>query len=184
MYLVNTRPDIFFAINTLSQFMVEPRRLHWVEEKHVLRYLRGTVDYGLSYIKRDGVKLMGFTDADSAGSTVDKKITSSCCFNLGSGVISWFNRKGKSVALSSIEAEYMVVSLAACEAIWLRKLLMGLFGQELETTIIECDNQSCIKLSENPMFHDRSKHIEIKFHFIRGCVQKGTVKLQYVTTSE
>jgi hypothetical protein len=90
----------------------------------------------------------------------------------------------KSVALSSAEAEYMAANLAACEAIWLRKLLMGLFGQELETTVIHCDNQSCIKLSENPVFHDRSKHIEIRFHFIRDCVQKGTVKLQYVPTGE
>jgi hypothetical protein len=78
----------------------------------------------------------------------------------------------------------MATSLAACEAIWLRKLLMGLFGQEMETTAIHCDNQSCIKLSKNPMFHDRSKHIEIKFHFIRDCVQKGVVKLKYVPTNE
>jgi hypothetical protein len=78
----------------------------------------------------------------------------------------------------------MAANLAACEAIWLRKLLMGLFGQELEATVIHCDNQSCIKLSENPVFHDRSKHIEIRFHFIRDCVQKGTVKLQYVPTGE
>jgi hypothetical protein len=184
MYLVNTRPDICFAVNTLSQFMVESRRVHWVAAKHVLRYLRGTVEYGLSYIQGDGVKLMGFTDADWAGNTVDRKSTSGCCFSLGSGVVSWFNRKQKSVALSSAEAEYMAASLAACEAIWLRKLLMGLFGQELETTVIHCDNQSCIKLSENPVFHDRSKHIEIRFHFIRDCVQKGTVKLQYVPTGE
>jgi hypothetical protein len=84
MYLVNTRPDICFAVNTLSQFMVEPRRLHWVAAKHVLRYLRGTVDYGLSYIQGDGVKLTGFTDADWAGNTVDRKSTSGCCFSLGS----------------------------------------------------------------------------------------------------
>jgi hypothetical protein len=73
MYLVNTRPDICFAVNTLSQFMVEPRRVHWVATKHVLRYLRGTIEYGLSYIQGDGVKLMGFTDADWAGNTVDRK---------------------------------------------------------------------------------------------------------------
>jgi hypothetical protein len=88
------------------------------------------------------------------------------------------------VALSSAEAEYMAASLAACEAIWLRKLLIGLFGQELDATVIHCDNQSCIKLSENPVFHDKSKHIEIRFHFIRDCVQKGTMKLQYVPTGE
>jgi hypothetical protein len=80
--------------------------------------------------------------------------------------------------------EYMATSLASCEAIWLRKLLMGLFDQVLDTTMIHCDNQSCIKLSENPVFHDRSKHIEIRYHFIRDCMQKGSVKLQYVPTGE
>ena len=184
MYLVNTRPDISFAVNTLSQFMVEPRRVHWVAAKHVLRYLRGTVDYGLNYVQNDGVNLIGYTDSDWAGSAVDRKSTSGCCFSLGSAVVSWFSRKQKSVALSSTEAEYMAASQASCEAIWLRKLLFGLFGQKLQPTIIHCDNQSCIKLSENPVFHDRSKHIEIRYHFIRDYIQRGAVKLQYISTDE
>jgi hypothetical protein len=120
---------------------------------------------------------MGFIDADWAGNTMERKSTSRCCFNLGSRVVCWFSRKQKLVALSCAEAKYMAASLAACEGIWLQKLLMGLFGQEMETMVIHHDNQSCIKLSENPMFHDRSKHIEIKFHFIKDSVQKGTVKL-------
>jgi hypothetical protein len=141
-----------------------------VAAKHVLRYLHGTVEYGLSYIQGDGMKLIGFTDANWASNMVDRKSTSGCCFDLGSGVVSWFIRKRKSVALSIAEAEYMEASLAACEAIWLRKMLMGLFGQELETTIIHCDNQNYIKLSANPVFHDKSKHIEIRFYFIKDCV--------------
>jgi hypothetical protein len=88
------------------------------------------------------------------------------------------------VAPSSTEAEYIAVSLASCEAIWLRKLLVGLFGQELEPTVIHCDNQRCIKLSKNPVFHDRSKHIEIWYHFIRDRVQKGAIKPQYIPTEE
>jgi hypothetical protein len=155
-----------------------------VAAKHVLRYLRGTVEHGLSYIQGDGVKLMGFTEIDWEGNTIDRKNTSRCYFNLGSRVVSWFNRKQKSVALSSADTEYMAASLAGCEAIWLQKLLTGLFGQELETTVIHYDNQSCIKLSENLVFHDKSKHIEIRFHFIGDCVQKGTVKLQYVPIGE
>jgi hypothetical protein len=78
----------------------------------------------------------------------------------------------------------MVASQASCEAIWLRKLLVGLFGQELPPTIIHCDNQSCIKLSENPVFHDRSKYIEIRYHFIRDWVQRGSVQIQYIPTDE
>jgi hypothetical protein len=88
------------------------------------------------------------------------------------------------MTLSIFEEKYTAASLATCEVIWPRKLLMGLFGQELDATVIHCDNKSCIKLSENPVFHDRSKHIEIRFHFIRDCVQKGTEKLQYVPTSK
>ena len=88
------------------------------------------------------------------------------------------------MALSSTEAEYMAASQANCEAIWLHKMLVGLFGQELRPTMIFCDNHSCIKLTENPVFHDRSKHIEIKYHFICGCVQWGAVKLEYISTDE
>jgi hypothetical protein len=110
MYLVNNRPDICFAVNTLSQFMVEPRRVHWVAAKHVLRYLCGMIDYGLDYQRRDGVRLVGYIDSDWAECVSDQKSTSGCCFGLGSTVVSWFSRKQKSVALSSAEAEYMAVS--------------------------------------------------------------------------
>ncbi|KAH9292825.1 hypothetical protein KI387_042000, partial [Taxus chinensis] len=136
------------------------------------------------YVRGEGIKLIGYTDADWVGSTTDKRSTSGCCFSLGSGVVSWFSRKQKSVALSSSEAEYIAASMATCEAIWLRKLLVALFGQKVETTVIHCDNQSCIKLSENPVFHDRSKHIDIRYHFIRDCVQRGIVQLQYIPTEE
>ena len=88
MYLVSTRPDLSFAVNTLSQFMVEPRRVHWTTTKHILRYLAGTIDYGLDYRISDGVGLVGFTDSDWAGSVSDRKCTSGCCFSLGSAVVS------------------------------------------------------------------------------------------------
>jgi hypothetical protein len=88
------------------------------------------------------------------------------------------------VALSSAEAEYMAASQASCEALWLRKMLVRLFGVQLRPTVIYCDNQSCIKLSENPIFHDLSKHIEIRYHFIRDYVQRGAVELQYISTEE
>ena len=144
--------------------------MHWIAAKHVMRYIVGMVDYGLHYIRGDGVRLVGYSDSDWVGCASDRKSTSGCCFGLGSAIVSWFNRKQKSMALSSTEAEYMAASQANCEAIWLRKLLVGLFGRELRPTVIYCDNQSCIKLSENPMFHDRSKNIEIRYHFIRDWV--------------
>jgi hypothetical protein len=112
MYLVNTRPDICFVVNTLSQFQMEPRQEHWIVAKHVLRYICGTINYGLRYTASSDIQLHGFTDSDWAGSAEDRKITSGMCFSLGSAMISWSSRKQKSFALSTAEAEYM----AACEA--------------------------------------------------------------------
>jgi hypothetical protein len=121
---------------------------------------------------------------DWARCAVDRKSTSRCCFGLGSAIVSWFNRKQRSVALSSVEAEYMAASQANCEAIWLRKFLFGLFGHELRPTLIHYNNQSCIKISKNLVFHDNSKHIEIKYHLIRDWVQRGVVQLEYIPTNE
>eukprot|EP00253_Pinus_taeda_P034475 PITA_34475 len=116
--------------------------------------------------------LCGFTNADWVGNSVDGKSTSKYCFNVGSGMVSWSSRNQKSVALSSADAEYMAASTTTCEAIWLQKLLVSLFRQRMEATRVYCDNQSCIRLFENPVFHDRSKHIGIQYHFIKDCVQR------------
>jgi hypothetical protein len=151
MYLVNTQPDISFVVNSLSQFVVDPQRVHWIVAKHVLHYLSGTMEYGLLYERSGGMRLVGLTNVDWVGCAEDRKSTSGCYFSIGSGIISWFSRKQKSMALSSAEAEYMAASLVTCEALWLRKLLLGLFRHELEAIVIHCDNQSCIKPFENPM---------------------------------
>jgi hypothetical protein len=177
MYLVNTRPDICFVVNTLSQFQVEPRHEHWIVAKHVLIYIRGTLNYGLRYTSSSDIQLHGFTDSDWAGSVEDKRSTSRMCFSVGSAMISWGNRKQKSVALSTAEAEYIVACAACTKAVWLIKLNSGLFDQVPDSTIIYCDNQSCIRLSEHPVFHERSKHNGIKYYFIRDKVQEGEVKL-------
>jgi hypothetical protein len=163
MYLVNTRPDICFVVNTLSQFQVEPRQENWIAAKHVLRYICGTINYGLRYTASNDIQLHGFADSDWAGSAEDRKSTSGMCFILGSAMISWGSRKHKSVALSIAEAEYMESCEACTKVVWLRKLISDLFDQTPESTIIYCDNQSCIRLSEHPVFYERSKNIEIKY---------------------
>ena len=140
MYLVNTRPNICYAVGILNQFMSEPRQVHWVVGKHMLRCLQGTVGHGFRYASCDVMRLEGYSDSDWAGSSVDRRGTSECCFSLGSTTISWCNRKQTSVVLSTVEAEYIAMNLVAREAVWLRKLLVGLFGQMLEPTVIHYDN--------------------------------------------
>eukprot|EP00253_Pinus_taeda_P036255 PITA_36255 len=116
------------------------------------------------------------------GNVVDRKSTFGCYFSLGSTSISWISRKQKSVALSTTEAEYIAASMASCEAVWLKKLFSELFGYTLDTTVILCNNQSGIQLSENLVFHDCSKHIDIKYHFIRDMVQRGAIRLHHLRT--
>jgi hypothetical protein len=135
-----------------------------------MRYLKGTLDFGLCYTGDHDFRLIGYIDSDWAGSVSNRKSTSRCCFSLESTMTSWQSRKQSSIALSTTEAEYIVACSASCEAIWLRKLLIGLFDMEMEATMILCDNQSYIKMTENHVFHDKLKHIEIWYHYIRDMV--------------
>ena len=164
--------------------MTDPRNVHLTAAKHILRYLKGTIDYGLKYDANQKINLEGYVDSDWASSAIDRKSTLGCCFSMGSGVISWFSRKQSYVALSTTEEKYVASCSASCEAVWLPKLLSNLFGLQLDATCIYCNNQSCVKFSDNLVFHDKSKHIDIKYHYIWDMVQRGAVKLQYVTTDE
>eukprot|EP00253_Pinus_taeda_P033740 PITA_33740 len=149
-------------------------------ESHVCQLKRAL--YGLKWT--EGVKLQGFTDVDWVGSPSDRKSTSGRIFNLGSTAVSWYSGKQRSIALSTTEAEYMAASQAACEVIWMRKILVGLFGQMMDPTIIYCDNHGCTRLFENPVFHDMSKHIDIRYHHLRDCVVKRIMMLHYILTEE
>ena len=120
MYLVNSQPDLCFAVTTLSQVMVEPRRVHWIAAKHVLRHLAGIVDYGLDYRRSDGIRLVGYIDSDWEGSVADQKSTSRCCFSLGSAAVSWFNHKHKSIS-SWLE---MIPSFFYCILHYAREILI------------------------------------------------------------
>ena len=181
---MSTRSYICFVVNTLSQYLVKPRPIHLIAAKHVMRYLKGTIELGLYYGRDHDYRLYGYTDSYWAGSVVDRKSTSGRCYCLGSTMISWFSKKQSNVSLSTVEAEYIVACSACCEAIWLRKLMPGLFDLELDTMVILCDNHIFIKMMENPVFHDKSKNIEIQYFYIQDMVQKGHIKLQYVSTHE
>jgi hypothetical protein len=119
MYLTNTRPDICFAVNTLSQYLIDPRRVHLVVAKHVMRYFKGTLDFGLCYNGDHDFRLSGYTDSDWDGSVSNRKSTSGCCFSLGPNMTSWKSRKQSSISLNMTQAEYIAACSTSCESIWL-----------------------------------------------------------------
>eukprot|EP00253_Pinus_taeda_P017265 PITA_17265 len=160
MFLVNTCPYICYAVNALSLFITKPHHTHWIAARHILRYLHGSITLGLGY-SAGNVQIHGYIDTDWAVNDIDRKSTFGCYFSLGFSMISWMSRKQKSVALSTVEAENIAASMASWEAVWLRKLFGELFEQVLDATVIYCDNKKGIRLAENPVFHDKSKHLEI-----------------------
>jgi hypothetical protein len=183
-YLVHTLPDICFAVNYLSKFMEAPTGEHWSAVKHLLRYVAGTKTLGCVYARQEGeeARLVGYSDADWAGDVDDRKSTSGMLFFYGKCPISWQATKQKIVVLSTCEAEYVAATGAACQGIWLKRLLGELLGHGDGITELRVDNKSAIALAKNPVFHDRSKHIQIRYHFIRQCVENGDIDIQFIRT--
>jgi hypothetical protein len=128
------------------------------------------------------VQLAGYTDADWAGNAADHRSTSGYAFSIGSAVIAWSSKKQPTVALSSTEAEYQGAAVATCEAIWVRRLLKDLHEKVSDPTVIYCDNLNSIELAKNPVFHARTKHIEVHYHFVRERILSGEVELRHVPT--
>lgn len=185
-YLVNTRPDLAFSVGYVSRFMAEPREDHMAAVKHILRYIAGTRDHGVSYSggKTEELKLTGYSDSDMAGDVDDRKSTTGVLFFLAQNPITWQSQKQKVVALSSCEAEYVAATTAACQGVWLQGLLSEILGAPATTPILKVDNKSAIALSKNPVHHDRSKHIQTRFHFIRECVDAGKIIIEYASSVE
>ena len=124
---MNMRPDICFVVNTLSQFLIDPKHVHLITTKHVLRYLKGTIDYGFKYEANQKINLHGYVDSYWENNAIEKKRTSRCFFRLGSNMISWFSKKQSCMALSTTEVEYVAACSASCEAVWFQKLLSDFF---------------------------------------------------------
>ncbi|GKU95895.1 hypothetical protein SLEP1_g9193 [Rubroshorea leprosula] len=184
MYLIATRPDIMHGVSLISRYMKHPNELHLQTAKRILRYLCGTADFGLFYKKGDQTDLVGFTDSDYAGDLDDRKSTSGFVFMLRSSAISWSSKKQPIVTLSTTEAEYVAATSCAHQAIWLRRIMEELELNQHEATSIYCDNSSAIKLSRNPVLHGRSKHINVRYHFLRNLVEDGTIELIYCRTED
>jgi hypothetical protein len=185
LYATQTRPDCQYAVSTLAQFSANPGKAHFEAVKRVLRYLKGTADFGLTFGgPGEGVDLVGWTDSDWAQDVDSRRSVGGFVFDVAGGSVSWSSKKQPTVALSTVEAEYMAASNATREAIWLRVLLEDLGFTQGEATTIHADNQGCIALSRNPVSHSRAKHIDIRHHFIRERVENSEVDLKFCSTKD
>lgn len=183
-YLTLSRPDIAFTVNKLSQFMHSPTQRHWSACKRLLRYLRGTLGEGLLFKPSKAWTIECFSDADWAGSLDDRKSTTGYCIYLGGNLITWCSRKQKAVAKSSTEAEYRALSQTATEIAWLHSLFKELTLKHKIPAVVWCDNAGAKQLSVNPVFHSRTKHIEVDVHYIRDMIAQGLIEIRFVPTLE
>jgi Reverse transcriptase (RNA-dependent DNA polymerase) len=187
MYLtLGTRPDLSYAVGVLGRYSANLGPDHQRALDRVFKYLRATSDRGLVFQQgtEKGLTLEGYADVDWANDVNDRWSTSGYVFMLAGAAVSWSSKKQMSVALSSTEAEYIAGAHAAKELIWLRQLLAGLgFATNSPTTLL-MDNQSAIAIAKNPTHHERTKHIEVRYHFLKRMVEDGKIKLEYVPTME
>jgi hypothetical protein len=186
-YLCQSRPDISYAVGYISRFMSKPLKSHFLAAKRILRYINGTVHYGVLFpysSNRETLELVGFSDADWCGDKIERKSTSGYLFKFQGAPVSWCSKKQPVIALSSCEAEYVAGSLASCQANWLQSLLSEMGIIEDITVVLNLDNKSAINLAKNPISHGKSKHIETRFHFLRDQVSKGKLKLEFCSSED
>ncbi|KAL8132932.1 hypothetical protein AgCh_008421 [Apium graveolens] len=183
LYLTASRPDIMYATCLCARFQADPREPHLTAVKRIFKYLKGTADLGLWYPRESDFKLIGYSDADFAGCKIDRKSTSGSCQFLGGRLVSWFSKKQKSISTSTAEAEYIIVGSCCAQILWMKNQLLD-YGLTYFKIPIYCDNQSAIAMTGNPVQHSMTKHISIRYHFIREHVDEGTVELHFVPTDQ
>ncbi|KAJ9563088.1 hypothetical protein OSB04_008248 [Centaurea solstitialis] len=179
LYLTASRPDIVFSTGVCARFQCDPRDSHLSAVKRILRYLKDTPDFGLWYPKDSGFELIAYTDSDHAGCKLNRKSTSGACQFLGDKLVSWSSRKQNCVSLSTAEAEYVAAACCCSQVLWMKTQLAD-FGYTMQRIPIYCDSKSAIQITANPVQHSRTKHIDIRYHFIKDHVEKGNVELYFV----
>jgi len=182
LYLTITGPDISYAVQHLSQFLQHPCVPHYQAALHVLRYLKGTPNKGMYYSKDNSLQLEAYCDADWGNCRMTARSLSGCCVFLGSSLISWKTKKQKTVAKSSAEAEYRSMSTTASELVWLTHLMDDFHIPVHYPITMHCDNKAAQHIAENPVFHDKTKHIRIDCHYIRDMVLEGLLQTAHVSS--
>jgi hypothetical protein len=183
MYLTASRPDIVYAVSLCARFQSNPRESHVKVIKRIFRYLKSSDNLCLWYPKLCDFTLVGYTDADYAGFLVDRKSTSGMAQFLGPCLVSWGTRKQNSISLSTTEAEYIAAASCCTQMLWLKQQLSD-FGVNCGTLEIRCDNTSAINVSKNPVNHSRTKHIDVRHHFLRDHVEKKNIELTHCRTED
>jgi histone deacetylase 1/2 len=183
-YLTLTRPDISFAVNKVCQFLSQPTEVHWEAVKRILRYVKGTLNTGLKFRKSSSMGISIFTDADWAGDVDDRRSTGGFAVFVGPNLVSWSAKKQPTVSRSSTEAEYKALANGAAEAMWVESLLKELGVSQQRFPILWCDNLGATYLTANPVFHARTKHIEIDFHFVRERVADGALQIRFISSGD
>ena len=191
--MLGTRPDLAFAVGLLTRFNSNPGQRHVGALKRVLRYLKASIHFQLTYGRESSwssgsnaslLAVLGHCDSDWGSSIDDRRSVAGTVFTVAGGAVTWQAQRQKSVALSTVEAEYMAACQAAKDAVWLRAFLVGLGLNASAPTTIRCDSQGAIALTKNPEHHQRSKHIDMRYHFVRDQVTDGVITLDYTSTSD
>ena len=183
LYLTASRPDIHFTVCLCARFQASPRTSHRQAIKRIFRYLHSTLQYGIWYSCSSSLSIRGFSDSDFAGCRIDRKSTSGTCHFLGTSLVSWSSRKQSSVAQSTAEAEYVAAASCCSQILWMVSTLKD-FGLNFASVPLFCDNTSAINIAKNPVQHSRTKHIDIRFHFLRDHVEKGDVVLHFLESEQ
>ena len=183
-YFSLTLPDIGFAVSKVSQFMHEPRDVHWIAVKRILRYLKSTVDYGLLIKKCSSSQIYAYSDANWVGCPDDRKSTSGYCIFLGKNLLSWSSKKQPTISRSSIEAEYKAIANVTAEILWIQSLFCELVISLSTAPLIYCDNIGATYLSSNPAFHAHTKHIEIDYYFVRDLVAEKALIVKFLSSHD
>ena len=183
LYITASRPDVMFSVCMCARFQASPREIHLKAAKRILRYLKYTPNIGLWYPKGAQFELIGYSDSDYAGCKVDRKSTSGCCQFLGRSLVSWSSKKQNSVALSTAEAEYISAGNCCAQLLWMKQTLLD-YGIIFKNVPLMCDNESAVKLATNPVQHSRTKHIDIRHHFLRDHVGKGDISIYSIGTDD
>lgn len=184
LYLDQTRLDIMNVVCIASIFQSDPRETHDIAVKRIFRYLTGTMDYGLWYPKDDVFRLYAYTDSDWAGDVDDQKRTKGGAFFLGNKLVSWLSKKQSYTSLSTTEVGYVVVATNYTQILWMKQMLKDIRVSYDEPIFIHYDDIFVIDMSKNPAFHSKSKHISIRYNFLKEKVEEKEVRLIYVPTKE